>query len=154
MDILFAKRTQAKSDNNRMIYNIKLRYQIKIPQIVIGEIVVKIIERTSNLNGNDKQSYKLSCFFELVQDMTNLNDNSPPVDRDILTTALTLVSNDDRDMDYCDAIITSFALTSNENCDLLTSDRSIHESQIVSEKIIARKKEGIKIKIIDGTDIN
>ena len=93
--------------------------------------------------------------FELVQDMTNLNVNSPPVNRNILCTALTLVNDDDdRNMDYCDAVIASFALTSNENCHLLTSDSAIHQSLSISEKITERLQEGIRIKVIDGTEIN
>jgi predicted nucleic acid-binding protein len=154
IDILFAKRSQAISENKRMVNRIKSRYKIIIPQIVIGEIIVKIIEKTSSPNSKTEQSQKLSCSFALAQDITNLNDNSPPVDRDILSTALTLVNDEDgRNIDYCDAVITSFALTSNKNCRLLTSGSKIHQSRNVSEIITERQGQGAIVEIIDGENI-
>ena len=63
MDILFEKRRQARKDNELMINKIKKsQYQIKIPQIVIGEIVIQIIRRTSNSSEKDDQNGKLSNF--------------------------------------------------------------------------------------------
>lgn len=146
LDLVFENKKD-RSYNNDIKHKIKSNYEVKIPQIVIGEIIVQIIEKTrSEIERNNK----LAEFYKIIQYLTDLNNNSPPINGNVLKMAVELTRNEDsRNMDYHDAIITSFALTSECSCKLLTLDKDIMESEIVYEKTKEQKDKGRTIRIID-----
>ena len=94
LDILFEKKSKAKTDNELMIKKIKSKYEIKIPQIIVGEVIVKIIEKASPPSSKFVLGCTMDSFFRLIRYMTDLNYNSPVINRSILQTALELVKDE------------------------------------------------------------
>ncbi|MFZ0513804.1 MAG: type II toxin-antitoxin system VapC family toxin [Candidatus Nitrosopolaris sp.] len=137
----------AKSDAKRDLYRVCHSYtEIIIPQIILGESFLKILQRSETHEIPDNMTNFWKCIRETIQDMTK---HTPPLSREILDVALRIRDND-YVLDYNDAVLVAHAITDKESTALFTSDKGIHNSLPIRNLINERKVDGNPLKILES----
>ena len=133
-------------DYKKIFYRITNNYLIVIPQVVVGETLIKILEH-SNTSNKDKNVYE---FTKILETNVDFYHNIPPLYEKVMTMAVDIKQNVDN-IDYCDAVIVAHAINDGSDCALFTVDTNIHNSDYISDIILdLDKTKNIKINIIDS----
>ncbi|MDF2737052.1 MAG: hypothetical protein K0S93_908 [Nitrososphaeraceae archaeon] len=129
-------------DYDKLLFNIEKYHEIVIPQIVVGETLIKIIEKSTNKNKDVVE------FTKFLIEKTKFETNLPPLNDKILRMALE-IKNEEPFVDYCDAVIIAHALNDGSDCSLFTTDKKVHDSQHIFElRRNLEKKTKIKVKLL------
>src|SRR5437867_3666881 len=83
---------EAKSDAKSILYKICSHYrEIIIPQIILGESLIKILEKSDE----DEMSNNMTDFCDLIEEtIQDIKKHTPPLRKEILEVALG-ISDDD-----------------------------------------------------------
>jgi predicted nucleic acid-binding protein len=126
---------------------IRLNHEIYIPQIVLGESFVKIVEKSEN---SEKKRINVNCLLEWIQKLnSDILYGIPSIRENIIETALKIKKGDNR-IDYNDAVIVSHAILDKEARYLVTTDKAIHKSQAIQNKIVERDDDCCDFSIKDS----
>jgi len=131
------KPTEKKRSKN-MIETLRAGHNIVIPQIVLAEIVSKI------LTHNNNYQKLLQDISNVILNITNPHTCIPNADEKVYDLALSIVRNDNR-IDICDATIVAQAILDNADI-LLTYDTKILESEYIIFKLIPAYGGRLEIK--------
>ena len=134
-----------RQNANQILIKIKKQYNERyIPQTVIGEVFIKILEKSRDVSTDTK------TFVELIQDMINIRTQSPTLRRDVLSVALEIQAEDEHKIGYCDAILVSHAICSDSDCCVFIIDAPLHRSHKIITKLNECKSSGHIVKLIDS----
>lgn len=146
---IILKRNDLFPDYKRLFYNIRKYYtSIVIPQIVIGETLIKIIEE-SKASEKDQNVCEFVRFLE-DEKYIDFHNDIPPLYEKVMRTAVEIKENVEN-IDYCDAVIVAHVINDGNNCTLFTVDRGVHNSQYISDIILdLNESKNIRICITDS----
>lgn len=146
IDSIIGERS-SKTEATRVLERIKKKYrQVFVPQTVLGESYLMIM-RKSGIQDRDK---KIKTFSDLIQSLvTNLDEWTPPLNKDILEMSLQ-IRDSDYGIDYCDAVLVSHAILDLDADCLFTTDSKIHRSQLVEDRVQQRCSSGKTFYITDS----
>jgi predicted nucleic acid-binding protein len=146
---IILKRNDLFPDYQQLIYNIKKYYStIVIPQIVVGETLIKIIEGSKS----SEKDQNVCEFVKFLEDKKHIDffKDIPPLYDKVMITAVDIKQNVDN-IDYCDAVIVAHVINDGTNCTLFTVDTGIHNSPYISDIILKlNKKKNIIISLTDS----
>lgn len=120
---------------------------VNIPQIIIGEAFA-IITRDSSTEDLKEKVFDL---VELIKTLVSDTGSCiPPVNQETINMAKEIMA-DDSLIRWTDAVFISHAIVDLDARIVLTTDREIHYSSVIYDKIRDRKEEfGATLKIVDS----
>lgn len=131
-----------KREYNQILIKIKKNYrEIFIPQTVLGESFVKILEKSKSIEDD------MIFFTKMINGLTDIKTQTPPLVRNILEMALDIQSKDEYNIGYCDAILVSHALCNTVDCAVFIIDKDVHQSTKIQNKL---NECHHKVKLIDS----
>lgn len=103
-------RAPERKDCNENLIRIQNRFStILIPQTVLGESFVKILERSRNLD------YDIKEFTKLIIGLIDIKIHAPTLSREILKVTLDIRSETEYKIDYFDAMLVSYAICNDKD---------------------------------------
>lgn len=131
-----------KKEYNQYLNKIKSRYSQRIiPQTVLGESLLKIIERSKNMDEDVRQ------FVSLVNELSNVKNQFPALSKEILVKSLELRDDTEYKIGYCDVVLIAHALCSCCDCDVFIVDTAVHQSEKIQDEI---SKCSFNVKLRDS----
>lgn len=123
-------RAPERKDCNENLIRIQNRFStILIPQTVLGESFVKILERSRNLD------YDIKEFTKLIIGLIDIKIHAPTLSREILKVTLDIRSETEYKIDYFDAMLVSYAICNDKDCAVFMIDRAVHQSVKIQNRI-------------------
>ena len=140
-------KTDVTPDIQQSMYNIKKNYtEIIIPQVVVGETLVKLIEISK-----PHEKYANICnFVDFLEKKVGIYNNIPVLYDKVMNTAID-IKNNVYNIDYCDAVVIAHAMSFGKTCALFTTDKKIYHSEYLNEQRRKLKDKGIEVHITDSS---
>jgi predicted nucleic acid-binding protein len=148
-------RQQEKSQARTILKRLPKKFdEIYIPQIIIGEIFTKIIQKSPDNDVRQNIQDLLELLFELIPGREKYNHCTPQVTAEIYEKAGQIFNEEPYTrMDHHDAILVAHAICDPSADALFTSDNAIHSSTFVTRHITEIENNGRKFRLLDGDQV-